>query len=490
MLVNRSGTDRYCDPQGKLRVREGFPRLQYVPPDIDVTNQSSFSRICRSLSTTHLTIILFVLIAPIYALSPHGRPSLRYLTQGAEMTRVALNVAQSGNFADPYEAMPTGPTAHVAPAYVFLYALVAKLFGIAEAGATALWLLNIGFLALQLALLPLLSERLGIGVLPGVLATVFGVVFQPYRVFPEWEALFTGLLLVSLCVLTVPYFESPREWQRSALLGFFWGIAILANPQCVLLLFAWPIAAVMKNSPEQLMRARRAMVVVALGAALACLPWFIRNYQRFHAIFFVRDSFGLVLYSSNNPCAQPTLIESMNSGCYQKTNPNVSPVVAAEVLDQGEIQFNRGQAHKALLWITSNPRAFASLTARRFLKFWFPYLNGLGYAIPAGILTVLSLLGLAVMFRKNPRAAWVLASTLLLYPLVHYISQFEARYRYPIFWATFLPAAYAVVEFIRWWRRSSTGVSASTESRVRVQRDQHESLASSEINIAKHSRAD
>ena len=59
-----------------------------------------------------------------------------------------------------------------------------------------------------------------------------------------------------------------------------------------------------------------------------------------------------------------------------------------------------------------------------------------------------------MMYRKHRQAALLLASTLFLYPLVHYILQFEARYRYPIFWATFLPAAYAVLEIFRVLRKS------------------------------------
>jgi hypothetical protein len=260
--------------------------------------------------------------------------------------------------------------------------------------------------------------------------------------------------MVVLCVLTLPYFKSPRDWQHSALLGFLWGAMILANPQSALLLFAWSHIAAMENSPQQLARARRAMLVVVAGAAFACLPWFIRNYQRFHAVFFVRDDLGLELFTSNNSCARPTLLENFNSGCHFKTHPNPNPHIAGEVIDKGEIQFNRDKLREALAWISSNPGAFASLTGRRFLKFWFPYLGSLRYAIPTGVLTTLSFAGLALLFRNNRRAAWLLASTLLLYPLVHYFVQFEARYRYPIFWATFLLAAYACLEFARWMRKA------------------------------------
>gem|GEM_PF-322686 len=401
-----------------------------------------------SLSVAQVTIFIF-LIGLIYALSPQGRPLYSDLTKGGEVLRVGVTLATEGDFAHPYQSLPTGPTAHAAPAYVFLIALVAKLFGLGWGGAIALWFLNVCFLALQLGLLPVLSYRMGIGAGPGILAAIFGVVVQPYRVLPEWESLFTGALLVVLCLLTLSYLKSPRGWQHSILLGMVWGVAILANPECVLLLLAWSAIAAFGNLHATSLQARRAVAVVIAGAALACLPWIARNYQQFHSIFFIRDNFGLELFTSNNPCARPTLLENITSGCHIKTHPNPNQEIAGEVIDKGEIQFNRERLHTALAWISSNPRAFASLTSRRFLKFWFPYLTGLRYMIPTGALTILSLAGLAMMLRKHRQSAWMLGSTLLIYPFVHYFVQFEARYRYPIFWATLLPASYAVLEIIR-----------------------------------------
>jgi hypothetical protein len=409
----------------------------------------------QSFSTARLSILIFFVTYLIYALSPAGRRVYSDLEHGAEITRVALNVALDGEFAHPFYSLPTGPTAHTAPAYVFVYALVAKIFGTGSAGARALWALNVGFLALQLALLPVLSERLGLGALPGVLAAILGAVVQPYRVLVEWESLFVGLLLVVLCILTVIYFKSPGEWSRSLLLGLLWGIAILANPQSVLLLFVWSHIAAMDNSSEELSRARRAMLVVVAGVALACLPWFVRNYQRFHTVFFVRDNFGLELSVSNNPCARPTMLQNLLSGCHAQTHPNANQRIAGEVIDKGEIQFNHDELAQAKTWIVENPRAFARLTAQRFVRFWFPYLGGFRYAIPTGILTVLSFLGLFWMVREHRIAALLFTSTLFFYPLIHYVVQFEARYRYPIFWATLLPAAYAILKIFN--RKTTAG---------------------------------
>jgi hypothetical protein len=158
------------------------------------------------------------------------------------------------------------------------------------------------------------------------------------------------------------------------------------------------------------------------------------------------------------------MLQNLLSGCHVLTHPNGNPYIAAEVAENGEIPFNREMLHRALSWISSNPRAFAWLTARRMLRFWFPYLGSYRYSIPMGILTALSFAGLIWMYRERRIAALLLASTLLVYPLVHYLVQFEARYRYPIFWATLVPAAYAIMKIISWRRKSdATNPSAAKE---------------------------
>ena len=413
-------------------------------------NENPSTRAAGRISRFQLTILIFAAVCLVYALSPQGRPSFSDLTKGAEITRISVTLAQEGSFAHPFYPLPTGPTAHAAPAYVFLYAGIAKIFGIGWLGARVLWALNIGFLGLQLALLPLLSERLGLGVLPGVIAALLAAVVQPYRVFVEFESLFTGAMLVVLCVMTVRYFKAPGDWRRSLLLGVLWGIGILTNPECVLLLFVWAHIAAMDDSPVVLASARRAMVVVLAGAALACLPWFVRNYEQFHSIFFIRDNFGIELFTSNNSCAHPTTLENFTSGCHELTHPNANAALSLEVIELGEVRFNHEMMRRAIAWISQNPGAFAWLTVRRFVRFWFPYLGSYRYGVPMGILTVFSFVGLAWMYRENRAAALLLGATLAVFPLLHYIVQFEARYRYPIFWATLLPAAYAIAKIVRW----------------------------------------
>src|ERR1700722_17743952 len=119
-------------------------------------NRIRWMHIGQGLSLPQLTILIFIASSLIYAISPQGKLAFHDLRHGAEITRVALTLVQEGSFAHPYFALPTGPTAHTAPGYVLLFAFVAKVFGIGGTGATVFWAPNIGFLAIQLALLPAL----------------------------------------------------------------------------------------------------------------------------------------------------------------------------------------------------------------------------------------------------------------------------------------------------------------------------------------------
>ena len=379
---------------------------------------------------------------------------------------VSLNLDRTGTFANPYYYywIPTGPTAHTAPVYVLLHAFTANTFGVGLEGSRVLWALNVGFLSLQLALLPALAVELGLSAATGVLAAVLGIVVQPYRVQVEWEAILTGALVVVLLVLTLRRFKAADEPWRFLPLGLLWGIAILTNPECVLLLLVWSGLAVMQSSPEMRARSRQGLAWLVAGAALACLPWTIRNYEQLHSIFLVRDNFGLELYTSNNPCAQSGAYENLMSGCHWLTHPYGNQAIEMEVLRKGEVSFNREMLRRALTWITSNPRAFISLTEKRFVRFWFPGLGGWRYSIPMGILTAISLPGLMWMRRESRWATWLFGATLLIFPLIHYVVQFEARYRYPIYWATFLPAAYALIHMFR--RRGTRPVAAGVPERV------------------------
>src|SRR5579863_10095465 len=90
-------------------------------------------------------IALLLFCAGVLADPPWKRygPAQHVQLEG-EALHVAVSLWHSGRFADPYETMPTGATAHVAPVYPFLQSVILRLFGDGPEGWLALrWLATI-----------------------------------------------------------------------------------------------------------------------------------------------------------------------------------------------------------------------------------------------------------------------------------------------------------------------------------------------------------
>lgn len=391
----------------------------------------------------HWCVVVTAASFVVLTLLPEGRLNDFDVSSGSEAVLVARSLAAHGSFADPFASMKTGLTAHVAPVYPFLYSLVLRAFGTGHTALQIAWAFNVLFFALQMGLLPLLSARLQLGVLPGIVAAFLGTFSLHSPIDTRWESFFAGLLLLLAFLVTE---RSLRTHSNAATLaaGALWGVLILTNPVVVLLLLGWPLCWISaQRQGERARRVRRSVIIVAI-ALLIISPWIARNYARFGALIFVRDCLGLQLQHGNNSCATPTLREMIQSGCHARYGPNVNAAIAAQLTAVGEVQFNRTKLHEALHWMANNQTAFLALSARRFRLFWFPELDNLWETGVVWAVTLFSFRGWWLMIRTNP-ARRVIAATWLLFPLVCYVSPFETRYRYPIFWTSLLPAGYALV---------------------------------------------
>ncbi len=360
-----------------------------------------------------------------------------------ENVRVARSLAANGTFADPFVTMRTGPTAHVAPVYPFLFSLALRAAGTGVAGVLVLWVWNVGLLALQMALLPLLSSRLGFGALPGLIAAALGCISMACGMDSGWECFLAGALLMIACLLT----DDITLWRRSGgatMLGVLWGILLLTNPVTLLLFVAWPVVKILTQarSDRAALAARFALMVFAASFTVA--PWIARNYVRFGAFVFVRDNLGLELYTGNNPCAEPTLHEQIDSGCHAQTHPNPTAAIAAQLAAQGEVRFNQAKLHQALQWISANRSRFVILTAQRIRQFWLPDLEDRWQQIPVWGITFAALIGFYMTAGKNRVWAWLIGSTWVLFPLIYYVVPSEPRYSYPIDWTLLLAAGCAL----------------------------------------------
>lgn len=390
----------------------------------------------------HWCVIVFAVSFLTLAVLPETRLNDSDVPNGAETVRVARSLASSSAFADPFAVMPTGITAHVAPVYPFLYSLVMRTFGTGYTSLRIVWTLNLAFFALQMALLPLLSTRLNLGVLTGIVAAALGTFSLYAPIDTRWESFFAGTLLL------VAYLLSDRVFldgtiTTTLIAGGLWGVLILTNPVIVLFLLAWLLCSLLQLRPLSASSLRRVAIALCL-AMLIVSPWIARNYLRFGAFIFVRDNLGLELYAGNNSCAAPDLRANIESGCHATTHPNVNSAIAAQLAATGEVQFYHAKMRQALAWVESHRAAFLRLTAQRFRLFWFPEADHLWEAVLVWIITALSIPGLWVIAQKNRCAACVIGATWLLFPLVYYVVPFEPRYRYPIYWTSLLASGCAL----------------------------------------------
>jgi hypothetical protein len=240
-----------------------------------------------------------------------------------------------------------------------------------------------------------------------------------------------------------------RRWGGAALLGVLWGFLILTNPVTLLLLAAWPAVKILAQPRACRPALANRFALMAVAALFTVAPWIARNYARFGAFIFVRDNLGLELYTGNNPCAEPTLDEEIESGCHALTHPNPTASIAAELAAAGEVPFNRAKLHQALHWINLNRSTFLTLTAQRFRQFWLPSLDPRWEEIPVWGVTLLALIGFAVLARQNQMCAWLIGSTWMLFPLIYYVVPSEPRYGYPMYWTLLLAAGCALSQLRR-----------------------------------------
>lgn len=423
-----------------------FPATERGAPDEPlrkIPSATNLPRICLLVFCASFIVFAFSVGLMLVILLLGGRLGDMVAPNAGECVRVARSLAAHGTFADPFITLRTGPTAHVAPVYPFLFSLILRALGTGFAAFLALWTWNVAMLALQMALLPLLSSRLGLGALPGLLAAALGCIALRDVVGLGWECFLAGALLITACLIT----DTIALWQRwtgAALLGVLWGILMLTNPVTLLLLAAWPAAKIL-TQPRANRAAPAARFSLMVAAALCTVaPWIARNYHQFGAFVFVRDNFGLELYTGNNPCAAPTILEEIANNCHAETHPNPSAAIAAQLAAQGEIRFNRAKLHQALHWIAANRSKFLLLTAQRIRQFWLPDTENPWDEIPVWGVTFAALIGFWIAARKNRACAWLIGSAWVLFPLVYYVVPSEPRYSYPIYWTLLLAAGLAL----------------------------------------------
>ncbi|MEQ1886136.1 MAG: hypothetical protein ABL967_13815 [Bryobacteraceae bacterium] len=392
----------------------------------------------QPLSLAGLSVLLFVLgavsTAGYFAMAPDAG-----MGPGPESLNVARTLAAQGIFANPYHALPTGFTAHVAPLYPFLMAAMIRLSG--SMFAFSIWLViwNVIAQGLMIACLPAISEHIFGERKPGIAAAVLFIALPLNLMWAQWDALTVSCGFALLCVATRKLAAAP--FATDLLTGCAAGVLMLLNPTIIVPIAVW-CAFVLRGASMT----RITQLAVAGGGilVLTLTPWTIRNYAVLHELVPLRDNFGLELYVSNRDGAGPTYMENFTLNP-NMPHPNSNVEEARLVRQLGEAEYNRNRQSIAQAWIASHPAEFVRLTALRVQRFWFPIPEPLPLSSRSvWTATVVSWIGLVLLaIRKNP-ALWFFFAAPAFYALPYYLTNNDARYRYPVLWISVLCAGYAI----------------------------------------------
>jgi hypothetical protein len=383
-----------------------------------------------------------------------------------ETFQLARNIAETGQFANPFVSLDTGPSAHLAPAFPAFLALIMKVFGDRDAGIYSIRLAASLVLCLEVALFPVFSSALGMGNLNGMVAAIVWIVakvgleslgHQALAMY-AWEAFYAALLIAIIVCYCRRYLDSSaHDSTRLAWpIGVLLGVLALTSPTAGIVFVGWAAWIAWR---ERLTTFRKSHLLVVLLPALMVAPWMIRNYLVFDRIIFVRDNFGLELSVSNNDCAVFGIVQNRQSGCFAKVHPNANIDEARKVLAYGEPKYNDLKLREARSWIENHPARFLELSAVRFAAFWLPPANegpftllgrgGRLQRLAIGIMTLLSIPGLFILWRRDTKSAVLCSLCLILFPLIYYIVQHDDRYRYPILWVTFFLGSLPITNVVR-----------------------------------------
>lgn len=356
--------------------------------------------------------------------------------EGFESMNVARSLAEGRGWADPYSTGATGPTTHMAPMYPLWVAGWMKIWGFGPEFTLFMQWLNALLVAGLAASLPWVSLACGGGVAPGVAAGAIAALL-PFWAHPLWEASLTGALV---CLLTV-----------LAVRGMVWATGITAAFLILLQPSALPVFAGMVALDLWKHRRWDRALRLALAPALFLTLWTARNYHEFGRFIPVRGNMGMELDVAFNDCAQPALATTLNSGCYDQHHPNMNARETARIAVVGESRYFAEKQQTAMRWIVAHPRRAALLVFQRMQLFWLrrdPQGEvDLGW-VPW--VTLLGWLGLVVAWQSNRHLTAIAALWMLLYPLPYYLAVNSDRFRYPIYWLSYLLAGWALVGAVRW----------------------------------------
>jgi hypothetical protein len=344
---------------------------------------------------------------------------------------LACSLSSGHGLSSPFGGS-TGPTAFLAPGYPGVVGLVFYFFGSYSLPSAALLMaLQTAFGVFTVAAVMHVAGQM-FGAATAKLAGAFWAVSPPLLWLPAmlWDTSLSALLLIGMVALALRCVERPRNVLWAAI-GGYCGLAMLVNPSLTLALFA-----VLGWSAWQT-HSRPWICWLVLVAVFA--PWPLRNARVLHAFIPLRSNFGYEMWQGNHGGA---------SGLFDaRLEPLQNKQEYQDYAREGEVLYMGNKSMLAKAYVRAHPGDFLRLSAIRMVRFW----TGAGSEVNSGIVvlhavltSLLSLWGLAALYRQSRRTAMLFALPVLIFPLPYYITHPDFRFRLLLDPLLTILSAYAV----------------------------------------------
>jgi 4-amino-4-deoxy-L-arabinose transferase-like glycosyltransferase len=393
-----------------------------------------------------LALALAVRVAQIAA-TPHWEP----VADPADYVRHAVSIGDGHGMADSF--LPHGgPSALRPPAYPYLLGGVFAVSGDSyTAGRLAGALLGV----LTVALIGVIAQLLWTS-RAAIVAMVLAAVYPPLVLLSGTllsESL--GLpLVLGIVALVLAHRDAPRPPWVGPVVGLLFGLALLDRP--ALVMFGVPLVVGLWGRPWPTWRAARTPASALAVAALAIVPWTIRNAIEFHDFVPISTQSGFLVAGTYNSVSHH---DPVNTGAYRPASfaPELRPIIDDSSLDENEV--NKKLAEAGRSYAQDHPGYVPQVLWRnglRLLGLERPVATiestyefqgiGKGYAKLALIAWYVVALAALVGWVLGPARRvpwWLLVVPPLLFAGVIWISS-DVRYRAPIEPFVLLAAAAAI----------------------------------------------
>jgi 4-amino-4-deoxy-L-arabinose transferase-like glycosyltransferase len=369
----------------------------------------------------------------------------------ADYVRHAVSIANGHGMADSF--LPGGgPSALRPPAYPYflggVFAVSGNSFTAGRLAAAVLGVVAVfltGLIAQQLWSRRAALVAMALAAIYPPLVLLSGTLLSESLALP---------LVLGLVALVLAYRDRPRPRWVAPAAGLLFGLALLDRP--ALVMFALPLVAGLWARPWRSWRAAREPVIALVVAALAIVPWTIRNANAFHDFVPISTQSGFLVAGTYNPVSAN---DPVNPGAYRPASfdPALRSITTDRSLDENQVNKKLGKAGRTYAKDHPGyvPRVFW-WNGLRLLGLKRPLATteaayefqgiGKGYAklaLLAWYLAALAAIAGLVLGALRGGPWWLWAVAPLLFAGVIWISS-DVRYRAPIEPFVLLAAAFAI----------------------------------------------